>query len=438
MSWKVFKKEILELSTSQKFFIVCAMICGFCIMGDYGIVRPVSHSVFLSTYGSHFFPYVWIAIVPFNFLIIELYNRFLPKIGIQRMFYSILGCIVGINVLAALFLSKIPAFPFFFYIWKEIYVMLLFQQLWSLIHSTIRMGQAKFLYGLFFGFGGIGAICGSKFTDYCAVKIGSLNLLLGSLPLLCLLAFAFYFLLKFSQVENKAAGETQITNFAKGVKAIRNSKYLLFILAIVVTMQVVTTLVYYQFNTALESSIANQDLRTEYCGRIFGYANIASFAIQLFGAFLLVHFLGLRRSHLTIPIFLLFNAVGSLFFPSFAMITAAFVTIKAFDFSLFGVLKEMLYIPLKQEEKFQAKAIIDVFAYRSSKAVASCLILALQIVGFSEMLPTLSWITFLLLSGWVFLVYRMFQLKAPDASEEASLSLENKEPQLEVENPLEK
>lgn len=424
MSWKTFKKEVFELLPSQKIFIICAMVCGFCIMGDYGIVRPVSHSIFLTTYGGLFFPYVWLATVPFNFLIVELYNRFLPKIGVQRMFYTILGSIIGVNILAAFFLSKVPSFPFFFYIWKEIYVMLLFQQLWSLIHSTIRMGQAKYLYGLFFGFGGIGAICGSQFTDYWAVKVGSLNLLLGSLPLLCLLAFSFYFLLKFSKVQNTSSQEPQITNFMKGVKAIRNSKYLLFILALVVTMQVVTTLIYYQFNISLESAITHQDLRTEYCGKIFGIANMLSLSLQIFGAFLLVHFLGLRRSHLAVPLMLLINAAGSLLFPSFAMVTAAFITIKAFDFSLFGVLKEMLYIPLKQEEKFQAKAIIDVFAYRSSKAVASCLILALQVFGFVKMMPTLCWINFFLLGSWVLLVYRMFQLKTTAPEMEASLEKE--------------
>jgi AAA family ATP:ADP antiporter len=279
------------------------------------------------------------------------------------------------------------------------------------------MGQAKFLYGIFFAFGGLGAICGSRFTDCYAMKIGSLNLLFGSLPLLCLLAFSFYFLLKLSEVQNKPSEKPEITSFAKGVKAIRNSKYLLFILSIVVLMQVVTTLVYHQFNISLESAIAHPDLRTEYYGRTFGYANLASLGLQIFGVFLLVHFLGLRRSHIAVPVFLLINAAGSLFFPSFAMVTAAFVTIKSFDFSLFAVLKEMLYIPLKQEEKFQAKAIIDIFAYRSSKAVASCLILVLQVIGFVEMSRTLSWAIFLLLSGWVFLVYRMFQLKAPETTE---------------------
>lgn len=415
MSWNTIKEEIAKFSGGKHLFIICAMVCGFCIMGDYGIVRPVSHSIFLSVYGSHFFPYVWLAIVPFNFLIIELYNRYLPKIGIHKMFYTILGSIFLINTGASLFMAKIPAFAFFFYIWKEIYVMLLFQQLWSVIHSTIKMDQAKYLYGVIFACGGLGGILGNSLPGYFAVKMGSANLLLGSLPLLVVLGLAFFYLMKNSQVSQQADKVApqgpQITNFWQGVTAIRNSKYLTFILAIVVVMQVTTTLIYYQFNAALENSILVQDMRTEYCGRVFGIANIFSLSLQLFGSFLLIHFLGLRRSHLAMPLLLAFNAIGSLFFPTFAMISAAFVTIKAFDFSLFGVLKEMLYIPLKQDEKFQAKAIIDVFAYRSSKAVASCLILGLQFIGFSEMISTLSWGSFVLLMMWAFIVYKMFKLK---------------------------
>ena len=392
-------------------FVLCAMICAFCIMGDYGIVRPVSHSVFLSSYGSQAFPYVWLAIVPFNFLVIELYNRFLPKIGIHRMFYLILSIIFVFNGSAVLLMTKIPSFAFIFYIWKEIYVMLLFQQLWSVIHSTVKMDQAKYLYGIIFACGGLGGILGNAFPGYFAVKMGSANLLLGSLPLLLILGFIFYFLMKNSTVEKEVVRGPQITNFWQGVSAIRNSKYLTFILTIVVVMQVTTTLIYYQFNESLEHSILVQDLRTEYCGKVFGIANIFSLSLQLFGSFLLIHFLGLKRSHIAMPLLLAFNAIGSLFFPTFAMISAAFVTIKALDFSLFGVLKEMLYIPLKQDEKFQAKAIIDVFAYRSSKALASCLILAIQFIGFSEMIYTLSWSSFALLILWAFIVYKMFKLK---------------------------
>jgi ATP/ADP translocase len=82
--------------------------------------------------------------------------------------------------------------------------------------------------------------------------------------------------------------------------------------------------------------------------------------------------------------------VGIAFLPSFALITFSIVFIKAIDFSLFGVIREMLYVPMKIDEKFRAKAVIDVFAYRTSKAVVAFFLLGIQ---FFAGMQLLSWIT---------------------------------------------
>jgi AAA family ATP:ADP antiporter len=425
MVWKKFKDEILQLNGTQRVFIFCAMICGFCITADYGIVRPVSNSIFLTAHGSDLFPYAWLSIVPLNFLLVALYNKYLPRIGVQKMFFTIISTVAVVNIFCAVFMTKIPFLPFFFYVWKEIYVMLLFQQLWSVIHSTIQMQQAKYLYGLLFAFGGLGGIFGSIMPSYLAVSMGSSNVIFTSMPLFLLLTFAFTYLLKYSAVHKEAETEAQkpITNFWQGVGVIRNSKYLFFILMIVLLMQVTTSLVYYQFNTIIESAMPQQDIRTEYCGKIFGVVNIMTVFFQAFGSFLVLHFFGLRGSHLLLPVILSLNAIGSLIAPTFGMLSIAFITIKAFDFSLFGVLKEMLYIPLKQEEKFHAKAIIDVFVYRSSKAIAACYILILQAMGYIDLVHCMSWGSFALLIVWCLVVYKMFQLKeeAPAATAKAEI-----------------
>jgi ATP:ADP antiporter, AAA family len=412
MHWRKFKDEILQMTKTQRIFILCAMICGFCITADYGVVRPVSNSIFLTQHGTDLFPYAWLAIVPLNFLLVELYNRYLSRLGVQRMFLAIVLFVACVNTFCAITMTKIPFVAFFFYVWKEIYIMLLFQQLWSVIHSTVHMNQAKFLYGLIFAFGGLGGIFGSILPGFFAVSMGSPNLIFASLPLLTMLTFAFIFMLRRSSVhQEEPTAQKPIRNFMQGVSAIRNSKYLSFILLIVILMQVATTLIYYQFNSMLETTIPEQDLRTEYSGRVFALVNFMTVVFQLVGSFLFLHFFGLKRSHLLLPLILCFNALGSLVIPSFAMISVAFITIKAFDFSLFGILKEMLYIPLKQEEKFQAKSIIDVFAYRSAKAVASVLILLLQWLGFVKMIDCMTWGSLVLLVVWAFVVYKMFQLK---------------------------
>ncbi|HEX2579794.1 MAG TPA: hypothetical protein VHK67_05280, partial [Rhabdochlamydiaceae bacterium] len=339
MHWRKIKDELLRLTKTQKIFIFCAMVCGFCITADYGIVRPVSNSIFLTQHGVDFFPYVWLAIVPLNFLIIELYNRYLSRLGVRRMFLTIALCIALVSTFCAITMTKLPFVAFFFYVWKEIYIMLLFQQLWSVVHTTIQLSQAKFLYGLIFAFGGLGGVFGSTLPGFFATSVGSPNLIFATLPLVLILTFAFFKMLRLSSVQ-KENSTKPIRNFMQGVLAIRNSKYLSFIALIVILMQVVTTLIYYQFNAMLEITIPEQDLRTEYSGRLFGIANFLTVIFQLFGSFLLLHFFGLKRSHLLLPVILCFNALGSLVFPSFAMISAAFITIKAFDFSLFGILKE--------------------------------------------------------------------------------------------------
>jgi len=79
-----------------------------------------------------------------------------------------------------------------------------------------------------------------------------------------------------------------------------------------------------------------------------------------------------------------------------------FICNKSLDFSVFGVVKEMLYIPLKPDEKFRAKAVIDVFAYRSSKAVASLLILFITAFVSNQML---TWLTMGIATAWIFSVY---------------------------------
>ena len=71
-----------------------------------------------------------------------------------------------------------------------------------------------------------------------------------------------------------------------------------------------------------------------------------------------------------------------------------FGAVKALDYSIFGIIKEQLYIPLGINEKFKAKAIIDVFAYRSSKALASLLILGLSAIYSQRLDYYMSWGSF--------------------------------------------
>ncbi len=414
-----FKREFSGFSTQERLFILFAMLCGFFISSEYAIVRPVSNAIFLTAYGSAAFPYAWLATVPLNLLIVSLYNKYLPRLGCFKMFAVVAAVVISTNLFCSLFLKQLSWLPFVFYLWKEVYIMLMFQQLWSVIHSTITYGRAKYLYGLFFGVGALGALIGSILPGFFAVKMGSESLLVATLPIYLLLASCYYLTLKQTK---EGAGmklddekrRTSLNAFFHGIKMISSSRYLTFILGIVVLMQLCSTLIDFQFNIVLEKTILQKDLRTEYTGRILGVVHAVTIALQLVGSFLLIHFLGLKRSHLLIPALLCLNSIIFQIFPVFGVISFAFISIKSCDFSLFAIIKEVLYVPLNPDEKFRAKAVIDVFAYRSSKAVASAIILGLQAMLGTAFLSILNWGSILLFILWMGIVVVL--LKEPEQS----------------------
>ena len=407
--------ELKAFTRFEKLFIFFSMIAGFCIAAEYAATRPSSSAIFLSVFSSHAIPWVWLISVPFNLLVVYLYNRFLPKIGPLKMIGAIGGIVVCLHIFCAACLHLFPQFIFVQFIFKDIYIVLMFKQLWSMIHSTIPATRAKYLYGCIFGVGTLGAISGSLIPSFFAVDIGSEHLFLCTVPLYLLLYFAYSQAYKRSSLANGnfAQNLTVDPRPGEGFSLIRRSPFLIAVLLLVVFMQVSVGLMDYQFNSYIELNIFDKDLRTEYVGRIVGVTNVLSIILQFAGGFLMVHVLGVRGSHLFVPLILLGNALVTLAIPNFAIISFSYIFIKSVDFSLFGVIREMLYIPMKLDEKFRAKAIIDVFAYRSSKALVSICILGLQFFIGSEILGIASAISAAVFLGWIGVVVFMLQKVAP-------------------------
>jgi AAA family ATP:ADP antiporter len=380
------------------------MVLAFLICGEYAITRPASNALFLTLFSSKAYPWVWLATVPLNLFVIYLYNRFLPKIGPKGTLFSLAGATLVINALTAIFPSELI---FFQYAWKDIYVLLMLKQLWSMIHSTIPSDRAKLLYGLIYGTGTLGAISGSLIPGFLAPLIGSSNILFFTTPLYLLLAFLYSQAYKRSGAIDFSPPDPRPR---EALSLIRRTPTLIAVLLLVIFMQVSAGLMEYQFNAHLELNIPDQDLRTAYCGKLVGLINGLSLFFQFVGGFLLVRTLGLRGSHFLVPILLGLSALCSLTFPGFAILSLSYVLLKAVDFSLFGVIREMLYVPLQLDAKFRAKAIIDVFAYRTSKALVSFGLLFLQLIVAGSLLQWAQYISIAVFIAWIgtvlFLFYR--------------------------------
>lgn len=387
-------------------FFVLSLFINFFISTDYAIAKPVINSLFLSHYSAKMYPYAWFLAVPANFLIVSLYNRWIERIGCFRMFNIISSITVFLHSTSVFFLESIPGLPLVLYVWKDIYILLLFQQIWSVIHSSTKLQQATYFYGIVFALGTCGSIFGSLLSARFATTIGSHFLLLFSLPIHLLLTGIYFWFLRASSLANPPSsfspkGKPQISSQKWGdFTLIRKSRPLLLILLTVVFMQFSTTLIDYQFHSALQVEIPDQDLRTAFLGKLWTIVSSASLLLQLFAGFLLVRFLGFKKSQLFLPMMLFCNVIGCAIFPLFSMFAYAFSFVKMVDYSVFNIIKEMLYVPLSEKEKFKARAIIDIFAYRAAKALASLFILSLQLFYMPLLQAYLMWSTLGLYLLW--------------------------------------
>jgi ATP/ADP translocase len=276
--------------------------------------------------------------------------------------------------------------------------------------SSIRQKEAKYLYGILFGFGALGGFLGSLIPGFWATTFGSESLLICSLPLYALLIFAYHYLLRYSGSEKQKVEAQRTQNFAslgQGVNLIKSSSLLKCILTLCVFMQVVATLADFQFQTFLAEAFPQKDLRTECMGQIVSLGNILTMILQFVGTFAFIRFLGLQGAHLVVPIVLSLGISLFLWIPSFYVLSSFFVVLKALEFSLFTVIKEMLYIPMRLEEKFQAKSIIDVFMGRFAKIFASICILAVQFFYPQYALDIVGIVLLGILLSWGYLVFKM-------------------------------
>jgi ATP:ADP antiporter, AAA family len=388
-------------------FLICITLCSFLITAEYSITRPVSNALFLNHFTSKMIPYAWLISMPFNLLVITLYSYLLPRWGSVRLFTFATVSVMALSLSCAFFAVSYPYLSFLHYIWKDVYILLMFKQLWSLIHSSMDTHKNKYLYSLLFGIGGLGSMCGSMFPSFLAVKVGSENLFFMTLPLYASLMFMYRHASKRANVHY--IKEESHPSKWHGFSLVRSSKYLTCLLLIVIFMQMVTALTDFQFNTILEKEMATVDLKSKYCGQVMLIVNSSSLFFQLIGSLFLIKILGMRFAHFFIPLALGCNALTFFLFPTFGVISYSYAVLKVFDFSMFNVVREMLYSPLDEQERYFAKSVIDVFAYRSAKAFASVLIVGIPFLFNTYIITSSSLCLFAIFIFWLFILHILFK-----------------------------
>ena len=394
-------QEFVAASRENKGAFLPLFGCFFLVLFSYSFIRPVCESLFLSSWGAAKMPHVWIISAAATAVVVWVYNKF---VGVSRPsgLYAVSNAVaVAFFLLFYFYFSaENRGFSLAAFIVKDIYVVILIEQLWTFCDASFSEKRAKTLYGFLAGGCSIGGIVASVMTAKLAPVLGSNNLLFIGCGALLLGVLLFnYANAKGSLVVHGAkpgdAADAGIEEDAKergpeagfeekseptiwgGVDIVLKSRYLILICIMLMMSQFVTALIGLQFNQVLEVQVGELDLRTAYLANFYGMTNIVSLFLQFVVSAPMLHFFGLLVSLILVPALMGAGSLVFLFAPTMAILFGTRVANKSLTYSVFRSAKEILYIPLSYIEKYKGKAVIDMFIYRFAKGGIGAIIIGL-------------------------------------------------------------
>ena len=244
-----------------------AFAAGFLLCG-YELIRSPSTSLYIKFYGAARLPYAMVAGTVLTAIFLYGYGWALTFIGPRRtlLFTSLFSCFAITLCYFALRREIAPA-SLVLYAFREAYIVIIIEQYWSFINSTLREGQAKKFNGPICGVGSIGALMGGLMVGQLAEPIGTEALLL--LAAASLLPAAFCSDLSYRLGGEPAPLERERGRKSLALKLFRDSSYLRRIGLLIVLTQVISTTFDLRFSLLLEAAKPIKDIRTAYLGNFY-------------------------------------------------------------------------------------------------------------------------------------------------------------------------
>ncbi len=338
------------------------LLCG------YEFIRAVSNSLFIAAYTAENLPRVMMAVPPSLILLLYFYGRLLSWCGATRTL-AITSILSGALILGSYF-ALIRGYRFaaaIIYVFREAYIVVIIEQFWSFVNSVLSSKQAKTINGPFCAIASVGSVVGGLLVGRWAISLGSEIFLVFTAASLIPTAIFGIIAYVFAGEPKPTVAEEGGRRGHLGVKTFFSSKYLVFIGLLILTTQLISTVLDLRFNGLVETEITHEDEMTAYYGNFYAGLGAISAVLQLIVVPLALRLVSVRIIHIFIPLVHLINGFFLTLRPSLRTGAISYITFKALDYSLFRAGKELFYMPLSYDGRYRAKQIIDSFLYRSAK-----------------------------------------------------------------------
>ncbi|MBM3789942.1 MAG: cyclic nucleotide-binding domain-containing protein, partial [Acidobacteria bacterium] len=383
----------------------------FLAMTAYNIVKPITRSKFISALGADNLPYIQLAaglligfvMVGYSWLIARLPRRWSLQIS--------QGCIAGL-LLGFWFLFRTGSewVSVGFYFFGLILGILLISQFWTLANVVYDARQAKRLFGFIGGGAPLGGIAGSLILTGLTARLGTVNLLLVSAAIMLgCMAIVSTITLRERVGGPVAVEEEKGIGARKAIELLRNSKHLKLIALVISFAAVGAAVIEQQLNMATEAFKGREatDAITSFLGQVQLWTSAIGFLIQIWLTSRIHRLLGIGFALMILPVSLGTTASVMLLNAALWAPSLARVLDQSLRYTVDKTTREILYMPLPVEIKYEAKPFVDVTVDRFAKGLAAVLLLVfIQPWGLQMDWQQLSYASVLMTGLWLVMAVR--------------------------------
>ena len=384
-------RRLIVLQPGETPALLASFATLLCMFASYTILRPVRDALGITS-GLETIPYLFWGVFAVMLLLQPLYGWLTSRFP-RSVFLPWVYGFFALNLLIFWVWFRLQADHTWiartYFVWVSVFNLFVVAAFWSLMADVFTREQAGRLFGFIWAGASTGGLLGPLIDRKLAVPIGAINLLPLSAGLLLVSLLFMAQVIRWQR--RRAASEPQTAaaiaaadaaprahgGVGGGVFAafgqVARSPYLLGIAAFVLLMTWVSTFLYLEQQAFVAKVFSNANERTRFFAGIDFYVQAASLTIQflLFGR--LFKWLGMRSLLASVP--LLMTAGYALFAltPVFTVLVLVYAVRRVADYAITRPCRDSLFTVVSREEKYQAKSLIDTFAYRGGDALSGSL-----------------------------------------------------------------
>ena len=375
-------RPIVEMRDAETFTALLMFTYSFLAMTSYTALKPVTRSKFISTLGADNLPLVQFA---FGIVIGFIMQGYAAGVARLPRRYALPLTQAGLAAMLVVFWFLFQSMPDYaaagFYFFGLILGILLISQFWTLANEVYDPRQAKRLFGFIGGGASLGGIAGSSLALQ-AKTIGTTNLLLVSAVMLVVCLALVLLIIRRERPEIKGSltgGEDESVSGSEALSLLKNSRHLQTICLIIGFAAIGAAIIEQQLNMAAATAkgAGNTDSITSFLGEVQLYTSLIGFVIQVWLTSKIQRYLGIGFALLILPTSLGVTGVVMLLNAALWAPALARVIDTSLRYTIDKTTREILFLPLPNELKQQAKPFIDVTVDRFAKGIGALLVLVL-------------------------------------------------------------